>query len=317
MRAGLVITAWLVAAPAVEGQVSPAAEEPSPCAFTVVGMTMLLRDSCVTPVSIEVPDGMRLDGDGHAIIAVDPPGGSFRGGVIVARGETASVVNTIVGAAGLAGGCLTGAERLRGIYFEGAGGIIRDNVVQGITRGASRCEEGNGIEVRGRTGGGIPAVVEIAGNAVDQYQKSGILVHGDVDAYLHANAVGASAVQDRLPANAIQVGPDARGRIVSNTISANVFQDGDAAGTGILLIGTAPGTVVSRNTIVGGDVGIYVLANGAAVEENTVTDAGPDGAYDVGIANVGEGNLVRDNVVRGYEYRYYGVTNPPRRRQIE
>ena len=76
----------------------------------------------------------------------------------------------------------------------------------------------------------------------------------------------------------------------------------------LLLSGSAPGTIVRRNTISGNaDVGIYVAASEAMIAENTLLDEGADGFYDIGIVNFGEGNAVRDNDVRGFGEKYFGV----------
>jgi hypothetical protein len=88
----------------------------------------------------------------------------------------------------------------------------------------------------------------------------------------------------------------------------------------VLLIETAPGTTVTGNRVGGeGDVGIHVLADQVIVEDNQLTDSGPDGAYDIGIVNLGEGNLFSNNTIRGYRTPYYGVgeASTGRRRQIE
>ena len=278
---------------------------------------MELRGSCTTSSSIVVPDGMTLDGRGHAIVAIDPDADTFRGGIVVARGGFASVINTVVTAAGLADVCHGGAERLRGIYFEGASGIIRDNRIEHVNKAGSVCQEGNGIEVRNSTNTDVPVTVEISGNIVARYQKSGVVIHGHVDAYMHLNVIGASAAQALVPANAIQVGPLAKARIVANVITGNTFAGTESAGTAVLLVDTAPGTLVSGNSIEGGDVGIHVLASGAAIEDNELTDAEPDGAYDVGIVNLGEGNLFGNNTVRGYRTRYYGIESAAKSQQVE
>jgi hypothetical protein len=308
MRGIVAAVLILGAAAAASAQDQPGTEPAAAgCRFSTSGSVMRLLADCTTDVSIEIPDGVTLDGNGRAIIAIDPADEGFRGGVVVGRGRSASVINATILAVLRTEGCQQGADRLRGIYFEGASGIIRDNVVDSIARGRSACHEGNAIEVR-NPAGAPRTVVEIVGNAVGAYQKSGVVVHGPVDAFIYSNEIGASAAQDRVPANALQVGPDAHGTIHGNTISGNTFAGPDAAGTAILLIDTLPGTLVSTNAIVGsGDVGIHVLADGVIVEDNQISDAGPDGAYDVGIVNLGEGNTFGNNRISGYRTRYYGL----------
>jgi parallel beta-helix repeat protein len=122
------------------------------------------------------------------------------------------------------------------------------------------------------------------------------------------NVIGASAAQPVLPANAVQIGFGAWAAIEHNDITGNRWGLADAAATAILLSGSAPGTIVRRNTISGNaDVGIYVAASEAMIAENTLLDVGADGFYDIGIVNFGEGNAVRDNDVRGFGEKYFGV----------
>jgi hypothetical protein len=281
------------------------------CRFEAVGTTMRLLGDCITDTSIAIPDGITLDGGHHAIVALDPIGGTFRGAVVVAAGRTGAIVDTVISALMLGDTCQPGAARLRGIYFNGASGWIRGNVVTGINKGAaSACEDGHAIEVRN----GDPSVrgrVEIDHNTIDGYQKAGIVVTGAVDVSIHHNDIGASATQTRVPANGVQLGPGAGGVIELNTIRGN-SSGAETAGTAVLLARSAPGTIVRANSIIGNaDVGIYMLADDATVEANELTDTGIDGAHDIGIGNYGSRNRVTGNMVRGFATRYQGVAVDP------
>jgi parallel beta helix pectate lyase-like protein len=306
---GAVLFAVLIAVPDLAGaQGARAYGSLPPCQFTHVNRIMRLAADCRTSASIVIPDGETLDGGGHTIYAVEGSGKAFSGGVVVARGGTASIVNTNISAISLTGECHTGADRLRGIYFEDAAGEIRRNVILNVYQGSSACVEGNAIEVRSRDLEGPAKTVHIEANVIDRYQKSGIVIHGPVDAVIESNAIGASAAQRFVPANGIQVGPGARARIENNLVFGNSFPADDAAGTAILLIDTAPGTLVARNVIRGNaDVGIHVFADAVIVESNELDDDGPDGTYDVGIVNLGNGNIFRNNTIRGYKSRSSGV----------
>jgi hypothetical protein len=306
---GAVLLAVLIAIPDLaEAQRLVAYRPPPACQFTHVNRTMRLAADCSTTESIVIPDGETLDGGGHTIYAIEAAGRSFSGGVVVARGGSASVVNTGISAISLTGECHTGAERLRGIYFEDAVGEIRRNVIDNVNQGSSGCGEGNAIEVRSREMEGPPKTVRIVANVIGRYQKSGIVIHGHVDAVIESNAIGASAAQRFVAANAIQVGPEARATIENNLVFGNSYPGDEAAGTAILLIDTAPGTLVTRNIIRGNsDVGIHVFADAVTVVSNELEDDGPDGAYDVGIVNLGDSNTFRNNTIRGFRVRNSGV----------
>jgi hypothetical protein len=207
--------------------------------------------------------------------------------------------------------CQEGNNRLRGIYFNGASGIIRGNAILNVNKGASRCQEGNAIEVRNIDPTGRTATVEISENLVEGFQKTGIVISGAVDAEVRANSIGPSSGQRLMVANGIQVGARARATIEFNTVAGNSWDGGDTAATAILLVDTAPGTLVRGNVIVGNaDVGIYVMANGVRVERNRLTDSGPDGAFDVGIGNYGDDNVFEGNSITGYSQRYQNVQEP-------
>lgn len=298
---GVVLAALLLAAPeASEAQVA--------CEFTQSAGTWVLNDDCITTASIEIPDGVTLDGNYHTIFAIDPPKGTFQGGIVVAREAEASVINLTITTILLADVCQTGAERLRGILFDGASGTILGNTVVNVNKGASSCAEGSGIELRNSRSEGPRASLLVERNLVDRYQKTGILVHGNVDAVVRSNVIGASATQETLIANAVQVGSGALATIERNLIAGNSFWGADAAATAILLNDSAAGTRVAANDIIGNaDVGIYVFSDDAVVEDNDLVDAGPDGFYDVGIVNVGSGNTFIGNTVQGYRARYHRV----------
>jgi hypothetical protein len=275
------------------------------CAFDSDDTTLHLTGDCVTDATLLIPNGMTLDGGHFTIAAVDPPGEHFIGAVIMNAGATASIVDTRITAQNLADVCDSGPGRLRGIFFDGAAGLIRGNTIIDVNQGASRCAEGNAIEVR--TLASIdPVVVEIDHNVVSRYQKSGIVVTGGVDAWIHDNQIGASATQDHVPANALQVGYGAWAMVAQNRIAGNSwrgFPSTRDAATAILVFRAAPETTIRANVIDGNaDIGIYIGADGVIVEDNQLTDEGPDiGGYDTGIADYGVGSRISGNVINGYQ----------------
>ncbi len=304
MRLAVLVTLALLAI------ATPAAA--AECIFELTPTTMRLTGDCSTDASIEVPDGVTLDGANYTITVVDPPDGHFTGAVIVTAGATASVVNTRITALSLVDICDGGAARLTGILFDAASGIIRGNVMAGLSQGASGCAEGNAIEVRNFDAGAAITTVEIADNDITSYQKTGIVAHGNVDAWIHHNRVGASASQALLTANGVQIGYGAWANVEDNQLAGNSwlgFPEPDGAATAVLIFGAANGTVVRRNTITGNaDIAIYVLADDVIVTGNRLTDEGPDlGGYDIGVGNYGVGNQVTGNRISGYDTAVEGA----------
>lgn len=285
------------------------------CTFTTAVNTMKLDGDCMTDATILIPDGFTLDGKGHTITAVDPAGGHFTGAVVANAGANASVKNLTVTVAGLSNVCDADDNRLRGILLEGASGSITHNNVIGINQGPSGCQEGNAIEVRNEPFDGThpnTLFVEIAHNTVTDYQKTGIVANGDVDVNIHHNAVGASATQENLAANSIQLGYGAMGSAAHNNIEGNQWMGtSDYAATAVLVY-LADGVEVSNNNIRGNsDIGVYFYANNGTVHNNRIFDEGPDhpnSGYDYGLGNWGTNNSVTNNKVRGFEIPYDGMT---------
>jgi len=282
------------------------------CEFETSGDTMTLVDDCVTDETIGVPDGMTLDGDSHTITAQDPVAGHFTGAVVANEGDEAYVTDLGVTADELVNACDAGADRLRGIMFEGAKGAITKSEVTGINQGPSGCQEGNAIEVRNEPfdgSGTDPIVVTIDHNSVDDYQKTGIVANGNVAVEVTHNEVGDSATQEDLAANSIQLGFGALGSVEHNRIEGNQWLGAsNFAATAVLLFEVGEGATVSKNDVRGNsDIGIYAEGSGAIVDNNRVFDEGPDGPHgDYGIASNGE-NEVTNNKVRGFDEAYFGV----------
>ncbi|MDP2676951.1 MAG: right-handed parallel beta-helix repeat-containing protein [bacterium] len=287
------------------------------CQFTTSGDIVSLTGDCMTDETIFVPDGMTLDCGGNEIIGVDPMVGAFTGAVIQNGGTTAHVRQCIVSAVDLQNACKGGDDRLRGIMFEGASGSITQNVVGGINKGASGCQEGNAIEVRNAPFDGThpnTQSVEVAHNQVTNWQKTGIVCNGDVDCDIHHNAVGASATQLNLAANGIQMGFGATGIIEHNYVEGNQWLGASDFGATAILLFSVDSVIVSQNNIRGNaDVGIYGFTTNSLVDNNKVFD--DDSVYsefgelhgDYGIIDLGSGNVFSNNKVKGYADPYFGV----------
>jgi len=288
------------------------------CVFTDDGIsTLTLTADCTTDATILIPDDYTLNGAGHTITAVDPTAGHFVGAVVKNGGTTANVNNLVVAASGLANVCDAGDDRLRGIMFEGASGSITGNVVTNINQGASGCQEGNAIEVRNAPFDGThpnTQTVEVSGNLVTNYQKTGIVANGDVSVLIRSNNVGSSATQADLAANSIQLGFGAEGAVKNNKISGNQWCGPSEFVATAVLIFDADDSVVSNNVIGGNsDIGIYGFGDSLSIVNNKVTDSGAIADcnafdYDIGIGDYGTGNFVTKNKVGGFDTPYDAVT---------
>jgi len=160
------------------------------CSFSESGDIITLLSDCTTDQTILIPNGKTLDGNGHSITAVDPTGGHFLGAVVQNAGTSASVKNLTVKASGLTSACDAFPDSLAGIRFNGASGSITNSAVTSLQQGTNGdgCQEGDAIEVRNSAGGATPQV-NVTGNTVTNYQKTGVLVTGLVSAVVTGNTI--------------------------------------------------------------------------------------------------------------------------------
>lgn len=287
----------------------------STCTFTDTGDAWNLESDCTTDETILIPDGYTLNGFKHIITAVDPDGGHFVGAVVANAGAEAYVTHLNVTASELTNTCDAGADRLRGIMFEGASGSITHSSVYGINQGPSGCQEGNAIEIRNEPfDGSHPGTVsvEVAHNTVVDYQKTGIVANGDVEVNIHHNDIGASATQANLAANSVQLGYGAFGTVLHNSIEGNQWLGASDYAATAILIYSADFLEISHNNIRGNsEIGIYNYGNNNIIDNNKIFDIGADEAthgYDIGIGNWGSDNTVTNNKVKGFDDPYDGVT---------
>lgn len=217
------------------------------CAFTypLTGDTMLLTADCTTDETIFVPDGVTLDGAGYTITAANPAlGGDFNGAVVrnAADADEMHVTNLVIDGALTVDGCDAGDNRLRGILFDRAGGTVTDTTVRDIRQGtASGCQEGNAIEARSfdpATGDATAerVTVTISDNVVTDYQKTGIVASGGVDAVITRNVVTGDGPVDHIAQNGIQVGFGATALISANTVSGNDYTPTSWFACGIIIV---------------------------------------------------------------------------------
>ena len=253
--------------------VAESAQATTGCQFTTKGHTMRLDADCTTDATILVPDGFKLDGQGHTIMAIDPSGG-FLGAIVRNEGTTADVRNLVIDTDNLSG-CKGGDDRLRGILFEGASGSITNNVVMNINRGLSGCQEGNAIEVRnGPFDGTHPNTqkVNVSGNHVKAYQKTGIVANGDVRVNVRDNEVVGIDLTNSIAQNGIQLGYGATGSVMKNSVDSNWYDGAKWTASGILIF-EASDVIVQGNDVSNAQSGIVVETWGwfvAAASNNHV-----------------------------------------------
>src|SRR5205085_6845843 len=292
------------------------------CSFSTSGRTKTLLADCTTDHSINVPDGFTLNGAGHTITAVDPFAGHFVGGVIQNGGASANVSDVRITTDNLnPNACDAGANRLRGILFDGASGSITGNEVVELNQGISGCQEGNAIEVRNFGSSPTTSRVLIDSNTVTNYQKTGIVANGNVDATITDNTVTGGAPLNYIARNGIQVGFGATGMVKRNTVSGNSYTGPDVSG-GIIVVGGpfyggdfCRNVQVMQNTVSESDVGVFLsqyeadlsapaTATNIKVVNNVISKADVTNGYvyQAGVSDVGNNDKIITNRISGAGY---------------
>ncbi len=283
--------------------------------LTLANNVIKLTSDMTVDATFFIPDGYTLDGNGHTITAVDPAGDHFRGAVVQNAGSTAHVKNLAVRTSGLSNACDSGGDRLRGIMFEGASGSIKRCEVVDVNQGASGCQEGNAIEVRNAPFDGThpnTVHVEVAHNKIKRYQKTGIVANGDVEVLVHHNKVGASATQENLAANSIQLGFGAQGTVRLNKVDGNQWKGTSNFAASAILVFDADAVKVNKNIIRGNsDIGLFVISDDGEYVNNKIFDNGadhPNSGFDIGGGDFGSGNTFKNNKARGFDDPFVGVS---------
>ncbi|MCY1040755.1 right-handed parallel beta-helix repeat-containing protein [Corallococcus sp. bb12-1] len=298
------------------------------CAFTMAPSQVTLSADCVTQGPVFIPDGFTFDGAAHTVTAVEDvdAGEHFQGAVLRNRGPVVGVHNVTVTARNLSDVCDTGAARLRGIFLEGASGVVVDTVVTDLHQkgNLSGCQEGVAIEVRNDAAGAMPVRVDVLRNRVTGYQKGGVVVVGQVEATVEANILEGGGPVDHIARNGLQVAYGVSGRVEGNLVTGHAYMGPDMA-SGILVVGGSSygagrslchDLLIQGNDVTGNDVGIN-LAQGEGgsfsapseptriqVLENVLrNDALTNGyVYQAAIADYGTGNLISLNKISGDGY---------------
>ncbi|WNZ63847.1 right-handed parallel beta-helix repeat-containing protein [Myxococcus sp. MxC21-1] len=270
-----------------------------------------------------IPDGYVLDGAGHFVMALDPPGDSFKGAIARNCGSSASYVNLRLMMVNLSNVCDTGDDALAGIRFDNASGSVISTQIFNIRQGdgTGGCQEGVGVLIRNQDTLGPIQFVGVQNSLLLGYQKAGVVATGNVSVNITANRFVGSGPIGNIAQSGVQVGLGATGQIVNNSISGHSYT-GDGVASGILVYGGALyGGPLSSNIIIQGnqlfnnDIGVYLSQgdeneNPPAVQTNIQVvdnlihfDGVTNGyVYQAGISDLGTANVIHSNIITGSGY---------------
>ena len=165
-------------------------EPANACLTSTSGTTITLLADCTVTNTVTVPSGFTLEGLTSTTKITAQPGGSFDGGIVAnENGQPMTVKNLTIVGRNLGVSC---GAKLAGIRLVGAGGMIDNVFVNGLHQTenghVAGCQTGHGIEVDARAVAS-PVAVTIKDSEIVDYQKTGILVRGDVHATITGNTV--------------------------------------------------------------------------------------------------------------------------------
>ena len=315
-----------VAAHAAGGDITTA------CPGTVSGTTFTLSANCDTTATLTVPNGFTVNGAGHEITAHDPnpstPAGLFLGPALTNAGTTMNLTNLTVRGTGFAAfGCNAGATPTNGVLYNNASGTITNVQVLDITQHTT-CQTFHSIQLRADAG---PQTVTITGSTVADYQRTGLLVQGDVTIHASGNTFGPPDLNVGNPGglaqNTVQIGSPAlptpsSGTFTDNTVIGTAFGRPGNTSTG-LLIANAANLTVSRNTFTGAgtDAGIAFFAPNThitiafnRIERTAPNRPGFDDAFGFGVnvdAGSRPGTTLICNTFAGWNRNLNNITQPP------
>ncbi|RYZ44232.1 MAG: right-handed parallel beta-helix repeat-containing protein [Myxococcaceae bacterium] len=297
------------------------------CAFTMAQQQVTLSTDCVTQGPVFIPDGFTFDGAEHTVTAVEDveAGEHFQGAVLRNRGPVASVRHVTVTARNLSDVCDAGAARLRGIFLEGAGGVIEDTVVADLHQkeNLSGCQEGIAIEVRNEAAGATPVTVDVRRNRLTGYQKGGVVVAGQVVATVEDNVMEGGGPVAHIARNGIQVSYGASGRVVDNEVTGHAYTKSTDSAAGILVVGGSyygagralcHDLLIQGNEVTENDIGINLsqaeggfsapaTSQNIQVLENELSKGAlTNPSYQAGIFDNGSANVLSRNKISGDGY---------------
>ncbi len=179
------------------------------------------------------------------------------------------------------------APNLVGMYYRNTSGEFEHNAVRNINLGPALfgCQSGQAIFVQSGNGG--KSYVEIEENTVHEYQKTGILANeAGTNVNVHGNTVSGFGVSPIIAQNGIQIGFGATGQVHANSVINHAYgacvsiTNCSFSASNILVFDAAPGVSIYENVLGKSQVNIYLDADKAKVEKNTIFDTDVfDGIY--------------------------------------
>lgn len=191
------------------------------------------------------------------------------------------------------------SPHLIGILYQNSSGSIEHNAVRNTKLSVSLngCQSGDAIVVQSLGGG--TSKVSIGDNSVHDYQKNGITGNeSGTEVTITNNVVTGLGPTTGAAQNGIQVGFGAKGGVLGNTVTDNVWAPCVSLAncafnaTGILVF-QSDDVRVEHNSVATNQVGIFANGQNAKIDSNNISNS----LVLVGIDLAGDDNLASRNDV--------------------
>lgn len=157
-----------------------------------------------------------------------------------------------------------------GIAFRNASGTIQNCSIVDI-RETPISSVSNGVSIYANNTDSITRNINILGNQIYNYQKTGIVISGSTNIVIAGNTITGIGATDVVVQNGIQIAWGATGQIIGNTIRDNLYTVGNASSVGILLYEIAPNLSITDNQIFNNYVGLWNFEYPPAYSTSPIT----------------------------------------------
>jgi nitrous oxidase accessory protein NosD len=250
---------------------------------------------------LSIDKSLRIEGDNGAILlpsamvanTTGSSGTAIAAAIFVKEAADVEIEGLIVDTAN--SGITQCSPDLIGILYQNSSGSIRHNAVRNTKLSVSLngCQSGDAIVVQSL--GSETSTVTIDGNSVHDYQKNGITGNElGSEVTISNNIVTGLGPTTGAAQNGIQIGFGAKGTILRNTVTDNVWspcvslENCAFNATGILIF-QSDDVRVEHNTVATNQLGIYAGGQGDEIESNNISNSlvlvGIDFAGDNGLAS--------------------------------
>jgi nitrous oxidase accessory protein NosD len=250
---------------------------------------------------LSIDKSLRIEGDNGAILlpsamvanTTGSSGTAIAAAIFVKEAADVEIEGLIVDTAN--SGITQCSPDLIGILYQNSSGSIRHNAVRNTKLSVSLngCQSGDAIVVQSL--GSETSTVTIDGNSVHDYQKNGITGNElGSEVTISNNIVTGLGPTTGAAQNGIQIGFGAKGTILRNTVTDNVWSPCVSLekcafnATGILIF-QSDDVRVEHNTVATNQLGIYAGGQGDEIESNNISNSlvlvGIDFAGDNGLAS--------------------------------